>query len=148
MVHPSQKMELTPVKIPRKRRDRQDPQELSDAAPTKKKKSSQGERIFSLLETMLPAEVVQLIYLYSLCSENLNLPRSSPRLGLILSNRFILIETMIAVFGPTWELWYSARIPIVYSYHGWLRDYEHFGGNPDFQVSCRESYSPTDPLPR
>jgi len=68
--------------------------------PAKKKKYSRGKR-GSLLESILPLEVVELIFYHS---ENLNFPRSNPRLGLFLSGRSTLVKTLITAFSLTWEI--------------------------------------------
>lgn len=47
-----------------------------------------------------PLEIIERIFLLS---QNLNLPRASPRLGWMLSSRRTLVETALAAFGPAWD---------------------------------------------
>ncbi|KAI3327018.1 hypothetical protein HD806DRAFT_380079 [Xylariaceae sp. AK1471] len=84
----------------------------------------------------MPLEVLERIFWFS---ENVNLPRASPRLGLLLSGRSTLRETFLTAFGPTWDVWFGCVVgqgkdlPAVRSYVGWEEDTDRFGGNPNFQ---------------
>ena len=85
----------------------------------------------------LPTEIIEHIFLLS---ENLNFPKSSLRIGYILSHPSLLLELTVAAFTPTWEVWLGCRKPAVQSYYGYLDDHDRFGGNPDFQsdvLACR-----------
>ncbi|KAK0717105.1 hypothetical protein B0T26DRAFT_646438 [Lasiosphaeria miniovina] len=66
-------------------------------------------------------------------SENLNLPRSSLRIGCLLSGRSFLSELAVAAFGPTWDLWFGCVRSQIRSYRDYEADYHRVGGNPEFQ---------------
>ncbi|KAI1077041.1 hypothetical protein F5B20DRAFT_303646 [Whalleya microplaca] len=137
-------MELTPIKIPGKRRRKGEPVAISlpkrskNTANTRPKKMRQS-RVPSLEE--MPLEILERIFWFS---EEVNLPRSSLRLGRLLSGRATLRETFITAFGPTWEVWFGcvrdreSRPPTVQSYAGWEEDSARFGGNPEFQSALLE----------
>ncbi|KAK3393095.1 hypothetical protein B0H63DRAFT_9933 [Podospora didyma] len=78
----------------------------------------------------LPAEILERIFI---ASENLNFPRSSLRIGFMLSARSLLSELLVAAFTPTWDLWFGCPKQLVHSYAGWEQDAARFGGNPNFQ---------------
>ena len=52
----------------------------------------------------LPTELLEKIFLMSL---NFNLPRSSPIIGIKLSNQYIYTTTTVAIFEPTWRYNYE-----------------------------------------
>ncbi len=99
-----------------------------------KKKSS-----IALIE-QLPTEIIERIFLMS---ENLDLPRSSLRIGYLLSARPFLKELILAAFAPTWDVWFGCDPLLVQSYTGWRTDGDRFGGNPKFQVRCRRRIGQT-----
>lgn len=63
---------------------------------------------------------------------NFEMPRASPVLAGKLSSRYILVETVIAAFGPTWEHRYA------YVKRGgfdlWQSVLEGVSGDPRMQV--------------
>ncbi|KAI0013772.1 hypothetical protein F4779DRAFT_638926 [Xylariaceae sp. FL0662B] len=140
-------MELTPIKIPGKRRRKGE--ESVSLPPTKRPKETLSKRPKKMRQPrvpsmeMLPLEILERIFWFS---EDVNLPRSSLRLGHLLSGRSTLRETFISAFGPTWEVWLGcvrdreSDFPTVQSYAGWEEDRDRFGGNPEFQ-SALLSYS-------
>ncbi|POS86351.1 hypothetical protein EPUL_001494, partial [Erysiphe pulchra] len=67
----------------------------------KKIASLGSNRTISKLEE-LPTELIVRIFLDCL---NLEFPRSSPILTACLSSKSVFIQTVIAVFGPTWHRW-------------------------------------------
>lgn len=85
----------------------------------------------------LPTELLEHIFLLS---ENLNFPRSSLRIGYILSHPSLLLELTVAAFTPTWKVWLGCQKSAVKSYCNFIDDHDRFGGNPDFQsdvLACR-----------
>ncbi|KAI1804799.1 hypothetical protein F4811DRAFT_518494 [Daldinia bambusicola] len=103
-------MELTPIKVRGKRRRRN---EVAVVVPEKRPKVSvkpkrqrsrrSRESKASYLEK-IPLEILERILWYS---ENVNLPRSSPLVGRLLSGHSTLRETFIAAFQPTWDAWFG-----------------------------------------
>jgi hypothetical protein len=69
-------------------------------------KSLTAKRIITAFER-LPTELLEKIFFYSL---NFNLPRSSPIIGVKLSNQHIYLTTAMAVFDPTWRHTYELSI--------------------------------------
>ncbi|EPE26673.1 hypothetical protein GLAREA_02586 [Glarea lozoyensis ATCC 20868] len=120
-------MQLTPIRVPGKRKARSEKDEkasrkaakISPASASVKSENSQSSefrakgskkrslkslksrRKMSLLER-LPTELLETVYLYAL---NINLPRASPIISGKLSSELIYHKTVIAAFGPTWEYW-------------------------------------------
>ncbi|KAH9884866.1 hypothetical protein F4778DRAFT_522866 [Xylariomycetidae sp. FL2044] len=138
-------MELTPIAIPGKRRRKgampviSMPKRPKERSKTKPKRPRAPKA--SYMEKELPLEVLERIFWFS---ENVNFPRSSHRIGRLLSGGPTLRETFIHAFAPTWDVWYgcirTGRTggPIVQSYFGWDQDSARFGGNPDFQSDLLE----------
>lgn len=99
-------MPLTPIRV-RGKRKRKIPaneplgQKAKDDTGSPPKQRQKRAVKKSLLERQLPLEVMESIHLYS---ENLNFARSSPLLGLLFSGHQTLVETIIAAFGPTWNV--------------------------------------------
>ncbi|KAI1504995.1 hypothetical protein F5X99DRAFT_405630 [Biscogniauxia marginata] len=138
-------MELTPIKVRGKRR-RKD--ELIAVPVLKRpllvrKKRPRKPRLpkASFMEKEVPLEVLERIFWLS---ENVNLPRASPRFGRLLSSPSTLLETFINAFGPTWDVWFGCvrdarpNARTIHSYAGWEDDSARFGGNPEFQSSLLE----------
>lgn len=82
----------------------------------------------------LPSEILERIVFMSM---NLNLLRSSHRIGRRFSSRSFFTELLECALSPTWDQWFGCPQREMQSYHGHLRDYERFAGNPNFQVCCR-----------
>ncbi|KAI0848471.1 hypothetical protein F5Y00DRAFT_238409 [Daldinia vernicosa] len=127
-------MELTPIKVRGKRRLGN---EAVVATPKKKSKTVGKSKLHksrrsreskaSYLEK-IPLEILERILWYS---ENVNLPRSSPLIGRLLSGRSTLRETFIVAFQPTWDAWFGC----VGDRNDSTRPTE---GNPDFQSGLLE----------
>ncbi|KAI1642853.1 uncharacterized protein F4817DRAFT_351850 [Daldinia loculata] len=127
-------MELTPIKVRGKRR-----RGIEAAVATPKKRSKvvgksklhksrrSRESKASYLEK-IPLEILERILWYS---ENVNLPRSSPLIGRLLSGRSTLRETFIVAFQPTWDSWFGC----IGDRNDSTRPTE---GNPDFQSDLLE----------
>lgn len=141
-------MELTPIRIPGKRRRKGQPPLVFDVAPRKKlrrdrrqTKTRAPKPRASYLERELPLEIVERIFWMS---ENVNFARSGLRLGYLLSGPSTRRETFLRAFAPTWDLWFGCTkghdTPTV-GYHGWEEDSSRFGGNPEFQVGAPRSLS-------
>lgn len=137
-------MELTPIKVRGKRRAREE-QRIVPPPPKRLNKDRDQRRPArvrrpraSNIEKSMPLEVLERIFWFS---ENVNLPRASPRLGRLLSGASTLRETFLAAFGPTWDVWFGCvdgrgpASPRIHSYAGWDEDADRFGGNSAFQVS-------------
>ncbi|KAI1662847.1 hypothetical protein F4813DRAFT_342136 [Daldinia decipiens] len=127
-------MELTPIKVRGKRRLGNEavvaiPKMRSKAVDKSKLHKSQRSRESkaSYLEK-IPLEILERILWYS---ENVNLPRSSPLIGRLLSGRSTLRETFIVAFQPTWDAWFGC---IGYRHDSTLPA----EGNPDFQSGLLE----------
>ena len=78
----------------------------------------------------LPTELLEKIFLVSL---NFNLPRSSPIIGIKLSNQYIYTTTTVAIFEPTWIYNYS----LLYEQEGTASsslNREDVPGGPELQV--------------
>jgi hypothetical protein len=134
-------MDLTPIRVRGKRRA----QGELPLAPSLKRPKDLGQKKqvrvrrpkASNIEKSMPLEVLERIFWFS---ENINLPRASPRLGTLLSGPSTLRETFLSAFGPTWEVWFGCIYGqdkdyfVVHSYVGWQDDADRFGGNPNFQV--------------
>lgn len=78
----------------------------------------------------LPTELLEKIFLVSL---NFNLPRSSPIIGIKLSNQYIYTTTTVAIFEPTWRYNYG----LLYEGGGTASDSVDGGdipGDPELQV--------------
>ncbi|KAI1183535.1 hypothetical protein F5B17DRAFT_121064 [Nemania serpens] len=141
-------MELTPIKVRGKRRAREE-QRIVPPPPKRLNKDRDQRRPArvrrpraSNIEKSMPLEVLERIFWFS---ENVNLPRASPRLGRLLSGASTLRETFLAAFGPTWDVWFGCvdgrgpASPRIHSYAGWDEDADRFGGNSAFQtdlVAC------------
>ncbi|KAI1876036.1 uncharacterized protein JN550_001532 [Neoarthrinium moseri] len=133
-------MELTPIRIPGKRRRKGEPPLVFNVAPRKdkvKEKKTKNRKVVkpkaSYLEKELPLEIMERIFW---ASENVNFPRSGPRVGHLLSGEPTRRETFLRAFAPTWEVWFGVfrdSHTVLRSYHGWQDDVARFGGNPDFQ---------------
>lgn len=80
----------------------------------------------------LPPEILERIFSMS---ENLNFPRSSLRIGYMLSARTFLLQLIVDAFSPTWDMWFGCPRKDIQSYRGYEKDDERMPGNPDFQVS-------------
>ncbi|OBT79833.1 hypothetical protein VF21_01598 [Pseudogymnoascus sp. 05NY08] len=87
-------------------------------------------RSMTLLER-LPTELLEKIFLVSL---NFNLPRSSPIIGIKLSNQYIYITTTVAIFEPTWRYNYGLLYEQRRTASGSL-DGGDVPGDPDLQSS-------------
>lgn len=85
---------------------------MGDETPLRK-----GKRTAPLEQ--LPPEVLQQIFLMS---ENLSFPRSSLRIGRLLSARTFLLELIVAAFRPAWDVWFGCPKKDIQSYYGWKRD--------------------------
>jgi hypothetical protein len=137
-------MKLTPIKVRGKR---------TTNAPKKRKMADltiedavEPPRKFSkrrakkcLLEREIPLEIMERFFILS---ENTNFPLCSPLLGRLLSGRHTLVATVIAAFGPTWEIGFGFKyIEDCWSILGQPTP----TGNPVFQVSSsRTTISPSD----
>lgn len=78
----------------------------------------------------LPTELLEKIFLVSL---NFNLPRSSPIIGIKLSNQYIYTTTTVAIFEPTWR--YNHEL--LYKQEGAVSNSpnrEDVPGDPELQV--------------
>ncbi|CAJ2504230.1 Uu.00g116240.m01.CDS01 [Anthostomella pinea] len=138
-------MYLTPIRVRGKRRRPGEPSaiHLPKRPKTKTQKKHRKPRAMraSYFEREVPLEVLERIFWFS---ENVNLPRCSPRFGRLLSGPSTLRETFIAAFGPTWDVWYGCvqdtkrNARTVHSYTGWDHDSDRFGGNPVFQSALLE----------
>ena len=128
-------MELTPIKVRGKRQ--RGGNEVAVVVPEKRRKASVKSKLqrsqrsqrsreskASYLEK-IPLEILERILWYS---ENVNLPRSSPLVGRLLSGHSTLRETFIVAFQPTWDAWFGS----VGHRDDLTRPTE---GNPEFQVS-------------
>lgn len=137
-------MYLTPIKVrgkgaPATRR-------VSSQPPSKPGEDGDNESVTSAKKPIvkkapierLPLEILEQIFLDS---SELNFPRSSLRIGYMLSSRSCLLRLVISVFAPTWSdslgksiralpiyLWDSKRVPI------------DFAGDPKLQsdiLACK-----------
>lgn len=141
-------MELTPIRIPGKRRQKGAPplvfvtRKKDDDGTRKKKRQKTTAKArkpkASYLERQLPLEIVERIFW---ASENVNFARSGPRVGQLLSGASTRRETFLRAFAPTWDVWFGCArggpgegVRIA-SYHDWRQDAARFGGNPEFQAS-------------
>ena len=143
-------MELTPGRIRGKRQRRKGDPPLPPKSASMSKKAQRERRIqrimlkkqqkvkpksqASYLEKELPLEIIERIFW---ASENVNFPRSSFRIGRLLSGPATRRATFLRAFGPTWDVWFGClrAEPEMKSYHGWQDDAARFGGSPGFQVS-------------
>lgn len=78
----------------------------------------------------LPTELLEKIFLVSL---NFNLPRSSPIIGIKLSNQYIYTTTTVAILEPTWRYNYG----LLYGQEGVASgppSQGHIAGDPGLQV--------------
>ncbi|KAI1379858.1 hypothetical protein F4677DRAFT_442054 [Hypoxylon crocopeplum] len=100
-------MDLTPLKIPGKRRQPRmpaaNPLRKGTRRTTKPKPQNTLKAKGSWLER-LPLEILEPILWYS---GNANLALSSPRIGKILSGASTRRETFISAFEPTWDAWFN-----------------------------------------
>lgn len=78
----------------------------------------------------LPSEILEKILLYS---TNLALPRTSPLIGLRLSERATLVRLFILAFHETWDQWFGSPVS--------EKEEGTFEGNPELQV-CSCAYPP------
>jgi len=111
----------------RKRREEEDEE---------KKKKRKTKPIGPPIER-LPVEVLEMIFL---TSQNLNFPRSSRRIGWLLSGKTTLNRLVERAFAPTWDAWFGVDPRRVQSYYGRRDDWAKFGGDPVFQVSGGPSF--------
>lgn len=143
-------MELTPIRIPGKRRQkgaspivfaaRKDKRREENGTHKKKRQKTTKARKpkASYLERQLPLEIVERIFW---ASENVNFARSGPRVGQLLSGASTRRETFLRAFAPTWDVWFGCARGSpdegvrIASYHDWRQDAARFGGNPEFQAS-------------
>ncbi|KAK3330974.1 hypothetical protein B0H66DRAFT_545407 [Apodospora peruviana] len=129
-----------PARFKRRKRENlneDDMKEATDAASQGSKRRRRLKTKPAALIEQLPTEILERIFILS---ANLNFPRSSLRLGLFLSHKSCLSELIVAVFSPTWELWFGCPRRAISSYHGFIDDRDQFGGDPDFQtaiLACR-----------
>lgn len=130
-------MELTPIRVRgKKNRVPLPPKRLNRDRGQRKQARVRRPRA-SNIERSMPLEVLERIFWFS---ENVNLPRASPRLGRLLSGASTLRETFLAAFGPTWDVWFGCvdgrgpGSPVIHSYADWDKDADRFGGNPAFQT--------------
>ena len=88
----------------------------------------------------LPTEILERIILLS---RNLNILRSSFRIGYRFSSRAFLTELLEAAFAPTWGLWFGYDKNVVCSWdehslqelgNSRVLDPDWVPGDPDFQV--------------
>ncbi|KAL0466669.1 hypothetical protein QR685DRAFT_103019 [Neurospora intermedia] len=84
----------------------------------------------------LPPEILERIFSMS---ENLNFPRSSLRIGYMLSARTFLMQLIVDAFSPTWDMWFGCPRKDIQSYRGYEKDGERMPGNPDFQTAILSS---------
>ncbi|KAI1392431.1 uncharacterized protein F4822DRAFT_129360 [Hypoxylon trugodes] len=124
-------MELTPLKVRGKGRRLDAP----TAAPRRKRRKIKPKNLLesrmekaSWLEKV-PLEIMEQIFWLS---GNVNLPRSSPLIGKLLSGKSTLRETLISAFDPSWD-WYFGVTGIM-DYNDILLDI----GDPEFQSSLLE----------
>lgn len=147
-------MKLTPIKI-RGRRGRKQPWQPPNPERFKRKHlhddedndneetgeaDKSGVRRRRRIKTRKPAALVEqlppeiLERIFSM-SENLNFPRSSLRIGYMLSARTFLLQLIVDAFSPTWDMWFGCPRKDIMSYRGYEKDGERMGGNAEFQVS-------------
>lgn len=84
----------------------------------------------------LPTELLEKIFLVSL---NFNLPRSSPIIGIKLSNQYIYTTTTVAIFEPTWRYNYGLLYEQERAVPSSL-DREDIPGDPELQVRRRDLF--------
>ncbi|KAK7209651.1 hypothetical protein V2G26_016829 [Clonostachys chloroleuca] len=72
----------------------------------------------------LPSEILEKILLYS---TNLALPRTSPLIGLRLSERATLVRLFILAFHETWDQWFGSPVS--------EKEEGTFEGNPELQTA-------------
>jgi len=141
-------MELTPVRVRRKRRQLKhfskgqvpsrstSPATPQDTQPAKKQRRDAPPTLSQTqiyLERVLPLELLERIFILS---ENPNFARSSPRIGRMLSSSAVLLDLVIAAFSPTWSTWFGCLASdLSTSYGCWYDDDDLLGGDPVFQVS-------------
>ncbi|KAK8005268.1 hypothetical protein PG990_011305 [Apiospora arundinis] len=137
-------MELTPIRIPGKRRKKGEPapakkakRDVTRSQTMKKPKSKPKKPLGSYLERELPLEIIERIFW---ASETTNLAKASPRIGHMLSGLSTRRATFLNAFGPTWDVWFGCLKagPGVKSYYGWQEDASRFGGSPGFQSALLE----------
>ncbi|KAH6647065.1 hypothetical protein BKA67DRAFT_425405 [Truncatella angustata] len=133
-------MELTPIRIPGKRRRKGEPPVVFHVPPRKDKHTAKRRKKpkvpklkASYLEKKLPLEIMERILWMS---ENVNFAKSGARVGYLLSGESTRKETFVQAFGPTWDVWFGCvknGDSTVVSYHDWQNDSARSGGSPDFQ---------------
>jgi hypothetical protein len=131
-------MKLTPIKV-RGKRTTNAPKKrkmadltIADAVEPPRKFSKRRAKK-SLLEREIPLEIMERFFILS---ENTNFPLCSPLLGRLLSGRHTLVATVIAAFGPTWEIGFGFKyIEDCWSFLGQPTP----TGNPVFQVSSTKT---------
>jgi len=128
--HPPDPQKLKERKRQRKDRDGDDAAAQGRATGAKRILRERVRSPPALIER-LPVEILERIFLLS---ENLGFPRSSHRIGYSLSRPSFRTALIVAAFGPTWDMWFGCPRPLIQSYHGYLEDHDHVGGNPKFQV--------------
>ncbi|EAA35673.1 hypothetical protein GE21DRAFT_218 [Neurospora crassa] len=84
----------------------------------------------------LPPEILERIFSMS---ENLNFPRSSLRIGYMLSARTFLMQLIVDAFSPTWDMWFGCPRKDIHSYRSYEKDGERMPGSPDFQTAILSS---------
>lgn len=155
-------MKLTPIKI-RGRRGRKQPwqppnperfkrkhhdseedefNEETDVIPSqvdkngvRRRRRVKTRKPAALIE-QLPPEILERIFSMS---ENLNFPRSSLRIGYMLSARTFLLQLIVDAFSPTWDMWFGCPRKDIQSYRGYEKDGERMGGNSGYQTSILSS---------
>ncbi|KAK3389018.1 hypothetical protein B0T20DRAFT_91866 [Sordaria brevicollis] len=106
-----------------------------DKNGVKRRRRVKTRKPAALIE-QLPPEILERIFSMS---ENLNFPRSSLRIGYMLSARTFLLQLIVDAFSHTWDLWFGCPRKDVISYRGYEKDGERMGGNAEFQTSIISS---------
>ncbi|GAB1312219.1 hypothetical protein MFIFM68171_02429 [Madurella fahalii] len=138
-------MKLTPIKIKGKagqktargapktqhyrKRGRSDSAMSHDNVDAPRHRRLKTKRPAALIE-QLPTEILERI---TIMSQNLNFPRSSLRLGYILSDRSFLTDVLVTAFGGTWDLWFGRLLRNIFAHCTFTNGYPQFGGDPAFQ---------------
>ncbi|KAI1408092.1 hypothetical protein F5Y13DRAFT_173345 [Hypoxylon sp. FL1857] len=106
-------MELTPIKVPGKRRRDNGDADAVVVSPHKRLRGRLGSRRQKAREEKetprlqsMPLEILEYIFYLS---ENINLPRSSPVIGRRLSGELIRRDFFIFAFEPVWERWLESH---------------------------------------
>ncbi|KAI0883772.1 uncharacterized protein GGS22DRAFT_166068 [Annulohypoxylon maeteangense] len=136
-------MKLTPLKVPGKRRQKDEPVAVVPRKRVKNKSrprpQKSAEETASYLEHM-PLEILEHIFWLS---GNINLTRASPRIGRLLSGLPTRQETFICAFEPTWDACFGIMSPRRGAVC-WISSVPEISqGNPEFQSALLE-FSWTD----